>query len=169
LYDKGDQNLHLIYSKSVNSEFPFDPGFLTFPTSYDDSLQSDEPKEHKLDLVALVYIPTSVIIPDRYKPLVLSSVLYAFPKNYALYLPRFDSEGKNVNAEQHVQNVETFLDLFENDEGDVSIRLFSLSLQGKVKRWFKALPNGSITDLQQFIKFFLDRWRIGQNLFLIVE
>ena len=38
LYDKGDQNLHSIYSKSVNTEFPFDPGLLTFPTSYDDSL-----------------------------------------------------------------------------------------------------------------------------------
>jgi len=63
-------------------------------------------------------------------------------------LLRFDGEGKNVNAEQHVQNVETFLDLFEIDEGDVSIRLFSLSLHGKVKRWFKSLPDGSITDLQ---------------------
>ena len=44
LYDKGDQNLHSTYSKSVNTEFPFDPGLLTFPTFYDGSLQSDEPK-----------------------------------------------------------------------------------------------------------------------------
>jgi len=102
LYDKGDQNLHSIYSKSVNSEFPFDPSFLTFPTPYDDSLQSDEPKEHNPDPIALGYIPTAVIIPDRYRSLVLPFVLHAFPKNYDLYLPRFDSEGKNVNAKQHV-------------------------------------------------------------------
>ena len=54
----------------------------------------------------------------------------------------------NVNAEQHVQNVENFLDLFEGDEEDDSIRLFSLSLQGQVKSWFKALPDASISDFQ---------------------
>lgn len=68
-----------------------------------------------------------------------------------------------------MQNVETFLDLFEIDEEDVSIRLFALSLRGKVKSWFKALPDASITDLQQFIKVFLDRWRIRHNIFLMVE
>ena len=169
LYDKGDQNLQSTYSKSVNIEISFDPGLLTFPTSYDDSLQSDEPKESKTDPVALVYTPTPFIIPDRYKPLVLPSVLHAFPVNYYLYLPRFDGECKNVNAEQHVQNVETFLDLFEVDEEDVNIRLFSLSLQGKVKSWFKALPDVSISDLQQFVKVFLDRWVVRQNPFLIIE
>ena len=169
LYDKGDQNIQSTHSKSINTKFPFDHGLLTFPTSYDDSLQSDDPKENKTNPIALVYIPTTVIILDRYKPLFLPSVLHAFPKNYDLYLPRFDGESKNVNAEQHVQNVETFLDLFEIDEEDVNIRLFALSLRGKVKSWFKALPDASITYFQQFIKVFLDRWRIRQNLFLIVE
>ena len=102
MYDKGDQNLHSIYSKSVNTEFPFDLGLLTFPTSYDDSLQHEEPKEHKPDPVALVYTPTPFIVPDRYKVLVLPSILHAFSTNYYLYLPRFDGERKNVNAEQHV-------------------------------------------------------------------
>ena len=83
-YDKGDQNLQSTHSKSVNTKFPFDPSLLTFPTSYDDSLQSDEPKEKKIDPIALVYIPNTVIIPDRYKPLVLPFVLHAFHKNYDL-------------------------------------------------------------------------------------
>jgi len=137
--------------------------------SCDDPLQSDEPKENKIDPVALVYTPTPCKIPDRYKPLVLPSILHAFPKNYDLYLPRFDGECKNVNAEQHVQNFESFLDLFEVDEEDVSIRLFALSLQAKVKSWFKSLPDASISDFQQFVKVFLDRWMIEHNLFLIVE
>lgn len=169
MYDKGDQNLHLTYSKYLNTEFPFDPGLLTFPTSYDDSLQSDEPEENQTDPVALVYTPTPFIVPNRYKPLILPSVLHAFPKNHYLYLPRFDGECNNVNAERHVQNVENFLDLFEVDDEDVSIRLFALSFQGQVKSWFKALPDVSISDLQQFIEFFLDRWVIRQNLFMIIE
>jgi len=129
----------------------------------------DEPQATKSDSIPAVHTPTPCKIPDRYKPLVLPSVLHAFPKNYDLYLPRFDSECKNVNAEQHVQNFENFLDLFEVDDEDVSIRLFALSLQAKVKSWFKALPDASISDFQQFVKVFLDRWMIGQNLFLIVE
>ena len=129
----------------------------------------DEPQVTKSDSIPVVHTSTPCKIPDRYKPLVLPSVLHAFPKNYDLYLPRFDGECKNVNAEQHVQNFESFLDLFEVDAEDVSIRLFALSLQAKVKSWFKALPDASISDFQQFVKVFLDRWMIGQNLFLIVE
>ena len=68
-----------------------------------------------------------------------------------------------------MQNFESFLDLFEVDSEDVSIRLFSISLQGKVKSWFKALPDVSILDFQQFVKVFLDKWMIEQNLFLIIE
>ena len=60
LYEKGDQNIHLTHSKSVNVEFPFDPGLLTFPTSYVDSLQSDEPKERKL-ILQLLYMPLHLV------------------------------------------------------------------------------------------------------------
>ena len=109
----------------------------------DDHLQVEATKS---DSIPVVHIPIPCKIPDRYKPLVLPSVLHAFPKNYDLYLPRFDGECKNVNAEQHVQNFENFLDLFEVDEEDASIRLFALSLQAKVKSWFKALPDASISD-----------------------
>ena len=68
-----------------------------------------------------------------------------------------------------MQNVETFLNLFEVDNEDVSIRLFSLSLQGKVKSWFKTLPAASISYFQQFAKIFLDRWVVRQKPFLIIE
>ena len=38
-----------------------------------------------------------------------------------------------------------------------------------MKSWFKALPDASISDFQQFVKVFLDRWVIRQNPFLIIE
>jgi len=158
--------LKIVNTKDLHAfELDQDP----FSEFCDDHLQIDEPQETKTDNILAVHTPTPCKILDRYKPLVLPSVLHAFPKNYDLYLPRFDDECKNVNAEQHVQNFESFLDLFEVDEEDVSIRLFALSLQAKVKSWFKALPDASISDFQQFVKVFLDRWMIGQNLFLIVE
>ena len=119
-----------------------------FSEFFDDHLQIDEPQETKTDSIPAIHTPTPCKIPDQYKPLVLPSFLHAFPKNYDLYLPRFDGESKNVNAEQHVQNFESFLDLFEVDSEDVSIRLFSLSLQAKVKSWFKALPDTSILDFR---------------------
>lgn len=116
--------------------------------SCDDRLQIDKPQETKIDSITSLHTPIPCKIPDQYKPLILPFVLHAFPTNYHLCLPSFDGECKNVNAEQHVQNVKTFLHLFEVDDGDVSIRLFSLSLQGKVKSWFKALPDARNSDFQ---------------------
>lgn len=136
---------------------------------YDDRLQTDEPQETKTDSTPSVHIPIPCKIPDRYKPLILPPISHAFPKNYYLYLPRFDGDGDNVIAERHVLNFESFLDLFEFDEEDISVRIFSLSLQGKVKSWFKTQPDASISDFQQFIKVFLDRWVVKHNLILILE
>ena len=44
-------------------------------------------------------------------------MFHAFPENHYLYLPRFDGEYDNITAERHMQNFETFLNLFEVDEG----------------------------------------------------
>jgi len=141
----------------------------SFYEACDDHLQTDEPQETKIDSTPSVHTPIPCKIPDRYKPLILPPISHAFPKNHYLYLPRFDGECDNITVERHVLNFEYFLDLFELDEEVVSIRLFALSLQGKVKSWFKTLPDASISDFQQFIKVFLDRWLVRQNPFLIIE
>ena len=116
--------------------------------SCDDHLQNNEPQETTIDSIPSVHAPIPCKIPARYKPLILPPISHAFPKNHDLYLPRFDGERDNITAERHVLNFESFLDLFEVDEEDVSIRLFALSLQGKVKSWFKTLPDASILDFQ---------------------
>jgi hypothetical protein len=113
--------------------------------------------------------PVPVKIPDRYKPLYFPPILHDLPANYTNNLPRFDGEDANITAEKHIQRFEDFLDLYEVEADDVYIRMFSLSLQGKVKNWFKNLPAASINNFHQFVQAFLDRWVIMRNVFLILE
>jgi hypothetical protein len=113
--------------------------------------------------------PVLAKIPDRYKPLDLPPILHDLPVNYINNLPRFDGENEKITAEKHIQNLEDFLDLYEVEDDDVCIRMFALSLQGKVKNWFRNLPAASIRNFHQFMQVFLDRWVIRGNVFLILE
>ena len=114
------------------------------------------------------HIPVPHKVPDRYKPLILPPTLNAFPNDYPKYLPRFDGEN-GVTAQKHIQAFEDYLNLFEVDDEDVANRIFALSLQGKVRTWFKSLPEASISNLEQFLKLFLDRWIFKVNLLMLIE
>jgi hypothetical protein len=72
-------------------------------------------------------------IPDRYKPLNFPPILHDFPTHYTNNLPNFDRENANITVEKHIQSLEYFIDLFEVEDDDVCIRMFALSLGGKVK------------------------------------
>jgi hypothetical protein len=117
----------------------------------------------------LVSSPVLAKIPDRYKPLDLPPILHDLPVNYIDNLPRFDGENAKITAEKHMQNLEDFLDLYEVEDDDVYVRMFALSLGGKVKDWFKNLPAASIRNFDQFMQVFLDRWVVRGNVFLILE
>jgi hypothetical protein len=108
-------------------------------------------------------------VPDRYQPLDLPPILHDLPVNYINNLPRFDGENGKITAEKHIQNLEDFLDLYEVEDDDVCIRMFALSLGGKVKDWFKNLPAASIRNFNQFMQVFLDRWVVMRNVFLLLE
>jgi hypothetical protein len=110
-----------------------------------------------------------VKVPDIYKPLFLPPILHDLPTHYSSNMPRFDGENVRITAEKHIQNIEDFLDLFEVEDDDVCIKMFSLSLQGKVKNWFKNLPATRISNFHQFVKNFLEQWVIMRNVFLILE
>jgi hypothetical protein len=116
--------------------------------------------------LTLTPIPAKIL--DRYKPLYFPPILHDLPTNYSNNLPRFDGENVKITTEKNIQSLEDFLDLFEVEDDDVNIKMFSLSLQGKANTWFKNLPSSSISNFRQFVKIFLDRWVIMRNIFLIL-
>ena len=57
-----------------------------------------------------------------------------------------------------MEKFEDFIDLEEVDYVDVRMRLFSQSLLGEAKKWFKELSAASILTFQSFQNAFLERW-----------
>jgi len=110
-----------------------------------------------------LHIPVPNKVLDRYKPLILPPMLNPLPNDHP-----FDGEN-DVMAQKHIHAFEDYLNIFEVDQVDVSISLFALSLQGKVRTWFKIFPEASISNLEQFLKLFLDRWMIKVNLLMLIE
>ena len=115
-----------------------------------------------------VHTPVPRKVPDRYKPLIFPPVLNPLPANHPEYLPIFDGEN-GITAQKDIQAFEDYLNIFEVEDEDVSLRLFSLSLQGEVRTWFKELPEASISDLQQCSRLFLDRWMIKVSFLSLIQ
>jgi hypothetical protein len=109
-----------------------DPGKDHIVETYDNHIHLDKPQEIKTIFTSSVNTPTVKIL-DRYNPLVLPPILHDFPANYYKYLPRFDGEYGNITTEKHIQGFENFLYLFEVEEDDVCIKIFSLYFQSKAK------------------------------------
>jgi hypothetical protein len=97
-----------------------------------------------------------------YAPLVLVVPLHAIPQDYQTRLPQFDGTGP-LNAQQHVDKMNDYFDLHKVDEVDVQMRLFSQSLTGDVKKWYKGLSATLVLDLTAFQRSFLDRWEVKKN------
>lgn len=84
------------------------------------------------------------------------------PEDYQPRIPQFDGTGP-ISAHQHVDRMNDSFDLQELDKESVKIRLFSQSLIGQVRKWFKELPVDSINDFPGFHQTFLTRWEIKKN------
>lgn len=125
-------------------------------------------EEPKIEPSLLIHVHTPVPrkVPDRYKPLILPPVLNPLPANHLEHLPRFYGEN-GITALKHIQVFEDYLNIFEVEDEDVNLRLFSLSLQSEVRTWFKALSEANISNLQQCSKLFLDRWMVRVDLLML--
>lgn len=99
---------------------------------------------------------------SRYAPLVLPGKLNAILVDYRSKILAFDNIGSHT-AQQHVDRMNDVFYFQKEDEADVKMRLFSQSLGGDVKKWFRSLPVGSISNLDAFHQTFLAKWEIKKN------
>jgi hypothetical protein len=136
---------------SCITDIHHDPSF----ELYDVQGQFCKPNKVKIDLVSYVLTPSPSKIQERYKPLRLPSILHDIPPKHYKYLPMFD---ENITAEKHDQAFENFAYFFEIEHDDVSMRIFSQSLQGYAKVWFRHLHPKSISSWEELSHAFLRFW-----------
>ena len=84
------------------------------------------------------------------------------PTDYQSKIPIFDAT-QSITAQQHVDKMNEFFDLHEVEAENVTTRFFVQSFGGEVRKWFRALPAGSICTLQELHTQFLDWWEVKKN------
>jgi hypothetical protein len=95
------------------------------------------------------------IIAARYAPLLLPQPLNTLPADgYLKKLPKFTGEG-DITAEEHLEAFYIFTDDHVIMHADVWMRIFVHSLEGEARKWFRALPPGSINGIEALDNTFL--------------
>jgi hypothetical protein len=95
------------------------------------------------------------IIATRYAPLLLPQPLNSLPVDgYLKKLPKFIGEG-DIAAEEHLEAFYSFTDDHVIMHADVWMRIFVHSLEGEARKWFRALPPGSIDGIEALDNAFL--------------
>ena len=89
----------------------------------------------------------------RFAPLVLRAALHDLPQNYAQWITLYDGE-RNFTSQQHVDIFNDFIELEEVDYDYAKMILFSQSLYGEEKKWFKDIPARSIPNFEGFQTLF---------------
>jgi hypothetical protein len=98
------------------------------------------------------------IIVARYAPLVLPQPLNALPADgYLKQFPKFTGEG-DITAEEHLEAFYSFTDHHVIMHVDIWMRIFVHSLEGEARKWFRALPPGSIDGIEALDEAFLKNW-----------
>jgi hypothetical protein len=98
------------------------------------------------------------IIDARYDPLLLPQPLNALlADGYLKQLPKFTSEG-DIAAKEHLEAFYSFTDDHVIMHANVWMRIFVHSLEGKARKWFRALPPGSINGIESLYNAFLRQW-----------
>ena len=74
--------------------------------------------------------------------------------DYQKYMPKFTGEGY-VTTKEHIEAFYSYVDNLNIGDVDVWTRVFVQSLDGHARKWFKELPAGSITGIEELDDIFL--------------
>jgi len=110
--------------------------------------------------------PTRIerIVAARYGPLVLPVPLNPMPVGeYQKYMPKFTGT-EGVTVEEHLEAFYSYADNLDISENDVWMRVFVQSLDGEARKWFRGLPQGSITDIEALDDAILKQWGDNKDL-----
>jgi len=110
--------------------------------------------------------PTRIerIVAARYGPLVLLVPLNPMPiGEYKKYMPKF-TKTEGVTTEEHLEVFYSYADNLDISENDVWMRVFVQSLNGEARKWFRELPQRSITDIEALHDAFLKQWGDKKDL-----
>jgi hypothetical protein len=106
--------------------------------------------------------PLTAAMADIFSPLILPAQFHDLPQDYNLRIKLYDAEG-NISTQKHLEWFNDFIELEEVEFEDVKMRLFTQSLAGEVRKWFRALPPTSIADFDAFETNFLVKWGDKKN------
>lgn len=84
-------------------------------------------------------------------------VAHDFPKSLEKFQPKFDPE-KDDSPEDHIKKFMLSLCLMNVQHEDVLCHLFLYTFQGKASTCYFSLPQGSITNWEQFEKDFMTKF-----------
>lgn len=68
------------------------------------------------------------------------------------------NEETKITTQRQIDIFDAFLENQNVEHHDVVLRLFIQSLDGEVRKWFKSLPNNSITTQEEMENSFLQKW-----------
>jgi hypothetical protein len=154
---KFEKTLFITKSKSCLNEFVFEN------KRFQDLILASSTKPiviHTQNQHPLQVLTTTMAA--SFSPLVLPNQLHDFPREYNLRIKLYDVEG-SVSSQKHLDWFNDFIEIEEVYFEDAKMRLFSQSITGEVRKWFKALPTVSIINFEAFETSFLAKWGDDKN------
>ena len=97
-----------------------------------------------------------------YVPLVLLLPLVPLQNHYQSWIPHFTGT-EATTAQQHVDRISDAFEYMEIEDETIRMRMFSQSLVGEPKKWFKSLTPSNIHDLPKLYQTFINKWEIRKN------